>query len=49
MLITADILVFMDHKFLMFDTLKMQHVIRWHTKIEDFYPYYTTSRAPAIF
>jgi hypothetical protein len=28
----------MDHKNLMFDTLKTQCVLRWHTKIEEFSP-----------
>jgi hypothetical protein len=28
----------MDHKNLTFNTLKTQHVLRWHTKIEDFSP-----------
>jgi hypothetical protein len=29
---------FTYHKNLMFDTLKMQHVLRWCTKIEEFSP-----------
>ncbi len=49
MLLGADICVFMDHKNLMFDTLKPQCMLHWHTKLKSFHPCYTTSRAPAIF
>jgi hypothetical protein len=36
MLLYADIQVFTDHKYLSFDTLKTQCVLRWHKKIEEF-------------
>jgi hypothetical protein len=38
MLLGVDIHLFMDHKNLMFDTLKMQRALCWHTKIEEFSP-----------
>ncbi len=37
-LLCVDIHVFTDHKNLMFDTLKTQRVLHWHTKIEELLP-----------
>ncbi len=38
MLLDDDIHVFTDHKNMMFKTLKMQRVLCWHTKVEEFLP-----------
>jgi hypothetical protein len=38
MLYGANIHVFTDYKNLTFDTLKMQHVLHWHAKTEEFIP-----------
>jgi hypothetical protein len=49
MLHGVDIHVFTNHKNLTSNTLKMQPVLHWHTKIEECSPCYITSRAHAIF
>ncbi len=36
--LSADIHIFMDHKNLMFNTLKTQHVFSWQSQIEEFSP-----------
>jgi hypothetical protein len=38
MLLSADVHVFMDHENLTFNTVKMQRVFCWHTKIEQISP-----------
>ncbi len=38
MLLGVDIHVFRDHKILTFDTFKMQRLLHWRTKIEEFLP-----------
>jgi hypothetical protein len=38
MLLGADIHIFYGHKYLTFDTLKMQCVLCRHTKVEEFSP-----------
>ncbi len=50
MLLGANIHVFTDYKNLTFDTLKMQNLIHWHTKIEEFLPilHYIQIQGPSI-
>ena len=38
MLLGVDLHVLTDHKNLIFDTLKMQCVLHWHNKVEEFSP-----------
>jgi hypothetical protein len=49
MLLGADIHVFANHKNMMFNTLKTQRVLRWHTTFQDFSPILQYIKGPHNF